>query len=301
VLWAGCVGLVLSSVAFACSPAPAAQAPTADTSDAFAVVRATAQAAYQSGRSHLDRGELAEALIDLDRAKTNDPDNRPEIQSALEEALGRLVALTSTAAAAGASRTPSPAAAPAASPAGPAPATGSPSRVVAATTPSAAPASNAAVGSPAVEAWRDPQGRFSFSPPPGWSAVDQPQTLAGTAVVGFRHPTSPAEVSVAVDQSARAVSPELYAATLELTMQQQVPGYAGEQVLPGTLAGSPSIRRTFSFSQRDPGRGEFVARGFQVVVVRGQTPYIIFAWSPVEQFAQFGPIFDRVVDSFRFS
>src|SRR5437870_8855846 len=84
-VWIG-VGLLLSCLTLACGPA-AAPAPTPAQGDPFAVVRATAQAAYASGKAHLDRGEYLQACVDLDLAKTNDPDNRPEIQQALEQAL----------------------------------------------------------------------------------------------------------------------------------------------------------------------------------------------------------------------
>jgi hypothetical protein len=67
------VVVILGGLGFACSPALAPSAPTGVPSDPFAVVRATSEAAYASGKAHLERGELAAALIDLDKAKTNDP------------------------------------------------------------------------------------------------------------------------------------------------------------------------------------------------------------------------------------
>src|SRR5437660_10976014 len=83
--WIG-VGLTLCGLSLACGPSAPTLPPT-PTVDAFAVVRSTAQAAYASGKAHLDRGEYLQACVDLDLAKTNDPDNRPEIQQALEQAL----------------------------------------------------------------------------------------------------------------------------------------------------------------------------------------------------------------------
>src|SRR5438132_6895219 len=82
----GGLGILLICLTFACGPA-AAPASTPVAADPFAVVRATSQAAYQSGKAHLDRGEFLPACVDLDRAKVADPDNRPEIQQALEDAL----------------------------------------------------------------------------------------------------------------------------------------------------------------------------------------------------------------------
>src|SRR5579864_6600105 len=74
----------------ACGPSPSSPAPEASPSaDAFAVVRATSQAAYQAGQSAMASGDYLQACVDFDTAKTNDPDNRPEIQQALEQALSR--------------------------------------------------------------------------------------------------------------------------------------------------------------------------------------------------------------------
>src|SRR5438105_13942305 len=82
------VGLALCELSLACGPS-AAPVPPTPTVDAFAVVRATAESAYASGKAHLDRGEFLQACVDLDIARTNDPENRPEIQQALEAALQR--------------------------------------------------------------------------------------------------------------------------------------------------------------------------------------------------------------------
>src|SRR5712692_9855160 len=80
------LGVILVGLTFACGPT-AAPASTPVAADPFAVVRATSQAAYQTGKAHLDRGEFLPACVDLDKAKVADPDNRPEIQQALEAAL----------------------------------------------------------------------------------------------------------------------------------------------------------------------------------------------------------------------
>src|SRR5258708_20659959 len=79
-------GVTLVGLAFACGPT-ATSPPTPAAADPFAVVRATSQAAYQSGKAHLDSSEFLAACVDLDKAKVADPDNRPEIQQALEAAL----------------------------------------------------------------------------------------------------------------------------------------------------------------------------------------------------------------------
>jgi len=290
---AGLVGLALGALSLACGPqaAPATPSPTADP---FAVVRATAQAAYAAGRADLDRGQLDQALVELDTAKTNDPDNRPDIQQALNETVQRLQALTPTAGttgAAGAGSTPAPQ-----------------RTIVVATVPAVAPAiSPVAVASASavvgLVTWRDPQGRFTIDAPATWPPVDPPQSLVGTPVVEFRDPSARAEVDVAIDTSAHAVSPELYAASLELAMQQQVPGYASEQAVPDSLGGSPSLRRVFTFTQHDAAGHEAQARGLQVVVLKGATPYIISATAPAEQFTApgFGATFDQMLGSFHFS
>jgi hypothetical protein len=351
--WVG-LGLLLCGWTVACGPA-ATPAATPTAGDPFAVVRATSQAAYASGKAHLDRGEFLQACVDLDIARTNDPDNRPEIDQALREALQRcLTALpeatsapaqplptlavptlpaaagvptlpaaagvaTATQAAptaearttvptqptpaanTGVAATAQPAASAATTPGvASAPAT-TPGAATAATTPGAASAAGATGAASGMVAWKDPQGRFSLDAPADWSTVPQPQSLFGTSVVEFQDPIRRAEVDVAVDSGTRAVSPELYAASMELAMQQQVPGYAAEQVVPGTTAGNPSVRRVFTFTQRDASGQDHQARGFQITLVKGSTPFIISGSAPAEQFQQFSPMFDRMVESFRFS
>lgn len=149
--------------------------------------------------------------------------------------------------------------------------------------------------------WNDPQGRFAIGAPQDWARVDQPTPLVGNGVVGFHDPGGHAETDVAVDTSTKAVSPELYAATLEIAMRQQVPGYASEQIVPGTTDGNPSVRRVFTFTQRDSAGQDHQARGFQVTIVKGQTPYIISGSAPAEQYQQYSATFDQIVGSFRFS
>jgi hypothetical protein len=335
--WLG-LGLVLCGLTMACEPTAAPAAPT--PSDPFAVVRATSQAAYQAGETALNRGDYLQACVDFDAAKTNDPDNRPDIQQALEQALAQcltpqvqatspppaaaqrtLVVATISAGVGGTLATtpvsgvatPAPAATPdAAAAASPAvsptvvaaaptsPATGLPATGggASAATPNLA---SSPVAAGALVTWNDPQGRFSIGAPSNWVRADQVQTLVGTGVVEFHDPTGRAEVDVAVDTNGRAVSPELYAAKLEVDMQQQVPGYAGEQVVPGQTAGVPSVRRVFTFTQRDASGQDHQARGFQVALVRGSTPYLISGTAPAEQFQQYSPIFDQIVGSFRFS
>ena len=306
----GGLGVILFGLTFACGPA-AAPTPTPAAADPFAVVRATSQAAYQTGKAHLDRGEFLPACVDLDKAKVADPDNRPETQQALEVALqhcltpvveptpaqrGNVVATLAlvipTVPAQSGLATPT-AAVPAAKP----------TSVTSASSGATLAASATAQPIPAqgLVAWRDPQGRFSLSAPSDWVALPQPMALFGTAVVQFSDPTGRAEFNVAVDTASKAVSPELYAATMEIAMQQQMPGYAGEQFVPGSTSGQPSVRRAFTFSQRDAAGHDLQARSFQITVLKGSTPYIISGSAPAEQFQQYLPTFDQMVQSFRFS
>jgi hypothetical protein len=301
------VGVTLGSLTFACGPA-VAPAPTPVPADPFIVVRATSQAAYVSGKAHLDRGELPQALIDLDTAKTNDPDNRPEIEQALSQTISQLALQTPTAEPTSVPRAIVVATVPAARPAPlvtpgpgatvPVVATGPTLLPGAGSTPGAVPLG---AGSTELVAWRDPQGRFTLSAPGDWARTQPPLSLFGTSVVQFRDPTIQAELDVAVDSPTRAVSPELYAATMELAMQQQVPGYAAEQTLPGSTAGNPSIRRVYTFTQRDAAGNDNQARGFQVAVVKGATPYLISGSAPADQFGSFSMTFDQMVETFRFS
>jgi hypothetical protein len=323
--WAS-LGVILVGLTFACGPT-ATSTPTPAAADPFAVVRATSQAAYQSGKAHLDSSEFLAACVDLDKAKVADPDNRPEIQQALEAALqhcltpvveatppqrGNVVATlalvvpTVAAQGAAAAATPAP---PVAKPTAPAPAAlgATPGATPGQGVPPASGATASVGATPqAIPAqglvpWRDPQGRFAISAPPDWVTLPQPMSLFGTAVVQLGDPSGRAELDVAVDTATKAVSPELYAATMEIAMQQQVPGYAGEQFVPGSASGQPSVRRVFTFTQRDATGRDLQARSFQVTVLKGSTPYIISGSAPAEQFQQYMPTFDQMVQSFRFS
>jgi hypothetical protein len=336
----GGVVVGLGVLTLACGPSAVPATPGAPTPDPFAVVRATSQAAYQSGRALVDRGDrasLVQGCTLIDTAKTTDPDDRPDVNQALDQCKAALSALLATEA-------PTPAAAlqtlvlptlPAStggstSQATLAPRAGTPEAgsgsVASASgtagvptggtgpraTPGTAPqqatsgtsqqqATPGATAAGSLVTWRDPQRRFSISAPSDWATTEQPQTLFGTGVVAFREPAGRAEVDVSVDNATRAVSPELYAATMELVMSQQVPGYAGEQVVPGATSGNPSVRRVFTFTVRDANGRDIQARGFQVALLKGSTPYIISGSAPADQFQQYSPTFDRVVASFQFS
>lgn len=292
---------MLSTLTVACGPQAAAPSTT-PTVDAFAVVRATSQAAFREGSDRVARGDIVVGCTLIDTAVTNDPDTRPELQAALEQckvALSALLAaqVTPTAIPAAAQRTIVVPTVPAAATAAPKPnAAASPA---AAASPVAAASTTTQAGQ--LQTWNDPQARFSIGAPADWKAADQPQALFGTPAVEFRDASGRASLGVAVDSNGRAVSPELYAAGMEIAMGQQVPGYALENVVPGSTAGQPSVRRTFTFTQKDASGREMNARAFQVTVLKGQTPYIITASAPADQFPQFSDAFDQMVESFRFT
>ena len=287
--WAA-LGVGLCAATVACGPS-AAPPPTTPTADAFAVVRATAQAAYGSGRAALDQGDYLQACVYLDTARTNDPDNSPQIQQALDQALQHCL---------------TPSAEPTSASAGavlPVPTIVVPTAAALTPQPAAAPiVSPVAAGTPeTLVMWTDPQGRLVIGTPPSWATEPVPHSFVGTSAVTFRDPTGRAELDVAVDTANHAVSPELYAATMEIAMQKQVPGYAGEQVQPGNVAGNPSIRRVFTFTQRDANGQDHQVRAVQVTIVRGSTPYLITGVAPADWFPQYSPTFDRILESFRFS
>jgi hypothetical protein len=365
------VGLALVGLAVACQPSATQPSAQPTQTDAFAVVRATADAAYRAGQADLDRGQLEQALVELDQAKTNDPDNRPEIQQAIDETIRRIQALppaTETAivggpgpgalvtpppvaqtqvvrlaptavqaaapqgqstpataqAAQAAAAGQTPGAGPTAGQAGAAPGPGGSTgqagaamgQTPSATTGQAGVAAGATAGPGATNAgagaaatgvagpgglvtWRDAQGRFSIGAPSGWETLNAPQSLFGTGVVGFREPQGQAELDVAVDTSTRAVSPELYAASMELAMQQ-VPGYALDSVQPGTTAGNPSVRRVFSQTRQDARGQDYTARGFQLAIVRGSTAYVLSAFAPAQRYGDYSATFEGMVDSLAF-
>jgi hypothetical protein len=301
----GVVGLSLAGLSLACRPSQATAVPTPAATDAFAVVRATAEAAYQSGKAHLDRGELEPALIDLDTASTNDADNRQDIQLALAQTISQLQTETPTVV-----PTPLPRAPVIATPllvATPLPlahgvATPVPPTLVVASLPATTPEPAGSMIAPILVVWRDPQGRFSVSAPTDWATAEHAQALfgVGSGVVQFRDASGRSELDIAVDSQANAVSPELYSASVELALQQHVPGYTAEQTLPENVSGSPSIRRVFTFTQRDASGLDYQARGFQVTVVNGTTPYVISGSAPADQFQAASVTFEQMVETFRF-
>jgi hypothetical protein len=61
------------------------------------------------------------------------------------------------------------------------------------------------------------------------------------------------------------------------------------------------VRRTFTFTRRDTAGRDQTVRSFQSTVLRGSTPYILSGSAPADQFQQYTPIFDQMVDSFQFS
>jgi hypothetical protein len=301
----GVVGLSLAGLSLACRPSQATAVPTPAAADAFAVVRATAEAAYQSGKAHLDRGELEPALIDLDTASTNDADNRQDIQLALAQTISQLQTETPTVVPTPLPRAPviaTPLLVATPLPLAPGVATPVPPTLVVASLPATTPEPAGSMIAPILVAWRDPQGRFSVSAPTDWATAEHTQALfgVGSGVVQFRDASGRSELDIAVDSQANAVSPELYSASVELALQQHVPGYTAEQTLPENVSGSPSIRRVFTFTQRDASGLDYQARGFQVTVVNGTTPYVISGSAPADQFQAASVTFEQMVETFRF-
>lgn len=270
------VALLLSACTMAI-PVPTAS-PEADD---FAVVRAIAEASYREGVQLLEQGQLEEALVALNRAFVNDPDQRADIRAALDEAIERIRALPPPP-----TRTAVPTRAPVAVPQLP--------PVV-----DASPAPSENVVPPGFETWNDDQGRFRLARPTNWLTTAEPPVEFGSGIIAFIDPTAQAEFVVAVDTETQTVSPELYAARMELAMQN-VSGYALESVFPGVTAGNPSMRRNFVLQQRDASGRALNARGFQITVLRGNTPYILGASAPATAFAQFAPVFEQIVSTFQF-
>lgn len=271
--------LLLGALALAGCQAPApAAAPTRAARDDFAVVRATAEAAFQGGQGALARGELEAALVQLDQARLNDPDDRADIRAALAETVRRLQELPPPP-----TRTPIPTPTP------------TPEVVAATPTPRRPGTPSAPAAPPAGFArWTDAQGRFTLAAPGDWQVRAAPPAAFGSGVVAFRDPTGRAEVVVAVDDEATVVSPELYAARMDLAMQR-APGYALESVFPGVLGNTPSLRRNFSVTQRSG-----ATRGFQVAALRGTTPFILSASAPRAEYPAFERTLEQILGSFQF-
>lgn len=287
-------GSALVLLAAGCSSlAPNALAPS-PTADAYAVVRATADEDYQKGKQQLSQGDLEDALVTLDQASINDPDNRQDIQDALNQTLAQIRALPTPV-----PTPPLPTPTPFLLPTSPSPAP-SPSPVPAASgssVPAAAPTPTPAGPSLDLATWTDPNGRFTIGAPSTWQTVQSPTALAGQGIVGFRDPTGAAELDVAIDQISEPMSAELYAAHLDVAMQQ-VPGYALQSVQPGTTSNVPSLRRDFTLTQTSGQSSSSAARGFQITFTQGTQAYVIDGTAPPQQYDSFSPTFDAMVAAF---
>jgi hypothetical protein len=251
----------------------------------FAGVRATAEAAYREGSAQLSRGELDLALASLDKAKMNDPDNRADIQTSLNETVRRIQALPTPPPAATRTPVPSP--------------TPFPTLPPGMLLPTPTPPPNSPLEG--FVRYLDPQGRFSVAAPAEWQQRQRPQVEFGEGIIGFRDPTGRAEVAVAFDPSTDVPSPELYAARMDLAMQT-VPGYALVNAVPGVTANAPSLRRNFSLTQRDStGRVTGELRGFQVTLLRGTVPFIISGTANGTEYRNFEGVFEQILGTFSFN
>ena len=145
----------------------------------------------------------------------------------------------------------------------------------------------------------DAQGRFTIAAPSDWQVIRTPPVEFGQGVVGFRDPTGRADLTVAIDSEARVPSPELYAARIDLAMQQ-LTGYALESVVPGQMADSASVRRNYSVTQRDSTGRAFEPRGFQVTLVRGVTTHVLTGAAPKGDYAAFDRVFSQILETLSF-
>lgn len=265
-------------------PGPSLRPSPSPTPDAFAELRAESQAALERGQQHLQKRELELALIELDRARVTDPDNRADIQALLNATLEELRQAEPTKA----SLAPTPQE--------PRP-TPTPYTVVLPRVAAASPSAPAVTPSarPRFQSYRDAENRFSVDFPPGWETVERPPAEAGVGVVGFRSPDGAASLVVSLDVLRQAVSPELYAAHLE-TQMETLPGYQLETASPWVVNGAPALKRQFFVQRAGEGGGQ---RTIQVVVGRRAWMFILTGTAPASSFDQAGILFDQIIRSFR--
>lgn len=281
--------------AIACTPAPPPE-PSPAPRDEFATVRATAEAAYQTGSQMLMQDDLERALVALNQAKVNDPDSRADIQAALDETVRRIQALPPPP-----TRTPIPTLTPL--PDAPSP------------RPAISPVPSPGGGSRQVPSdyaiWRDAQGRFSVAAPREWNARSSPQVEFGKGVAGFGEPNGKAEVTVAVDAENQVPSAELYAARMDIAMERtfctrmegdvcRSTGYSLDALIPSFTADQPSLRRNYTTTRRDAFGREVVTKGFQLTVLKGRTPYVVTGTSAAADYPRFEATFDQILNSFSF-
>ena len=264
------------------SAPPAPPTPAENEPDDFAVVRSTAEAAYQTGQQQLAAGDLDAALVSFDQARLNDPDQRQDIQSALDETVAQIRAQPQPP-----TKTPLP--------------TWTPEPTVAARvqTPTPVPTSTGPRVPAGYAVWTDTQGRFTIAIPSDWKVGQQPTAEFGTGIVAFKDPTGVGQLIVAQDPQAQAVSPELYAAKMEIQMEN-ADGYALDTVVPGMIGNSPSLRRNYSVNQKNAAGQQVTVKGFQLTVLRGKVPYILTASAPANQYDSFAQTFDQIVGTFTF-
>jgi hypothetical protein len=135
--------------------------------------------------------------------------------------------------------------------------------------------------------------------PAGWQIKQNPGVEFGTGVVSFTDPSGRAEFAVAMDPAANASSPELYAAKMDIVMQQ-VPGYSLDNIEPGSLGTTPTLRRNFTLQQRTESGQTVNVRAFQIAVLRGNVAYILYGSAPAPDFPEFESRLNGIVQTFTF-
>ncbi len=238
--------------------------------DGFAGVRQTAQEAFARGKAAYERGDLDQALMELDRASVNDPDHRQDIQQLLQQTLAAIRRRDAASATPSANR-PTPASA------------------------ALAPAPQPKAG---FDAYVDRDAGISLLIPHGWKRSDSAPSDVGQGLVRFEDASGEARFTIARDTPAASVSPELYAATIE-THMQELPGYSSEQVQLGNVGMLPAVKRVFRLQGRSPSGQEGTVRALQTVIGAGRTAYILTGEADSSRFDSYREAFETMTDSFR--
>ncbi len=143
------------------------------------------------------------------------------------------------------------------------------------------------------QAYRDPQGRFSFTIPGNWTQV-QP---AG-ATVAFQSPaptgTAPATCNVVLEDVPGGVTLDEYDQAGEAELRRQFPDYRAIGLDRLTVDGRQAYKRAYTATI-----ASLLTQLQQTYLIDRNVAYIITCGAPQQSFATYAPTFDQITGTFR--
>lgn len=264
--------LVVLGLVLLLTPAlnPLSPPPPPVAGDSFEAVRAKSLQAFERGKVLFSQDKLDQALVELDTASLNDPDHRADVQEMLQRTIDAIRARDAKTVAPVASRaTPDSLGLP----------------------PTIGPI-------PGYEIYASDGQGIALLVPTGWNRTDMPVTEVGQGIVEFRDSAGKAIFTVARDAPGPDVTPEKYAAAVELKMQE-LHGYAIQQVQFVSVGYLPGVKRVFSLPGTSPAGREGLVREVQFVVGSGRQIFILTGEAGDGDFDIYRESFEKMVTSFR--